>query len=480
MQRCIRMIWAASILFIFCSIEAETPKKTKQKQLNDITRRYQQKDAQINKKYACTQKQYYAQKNKSTIAARCSKESLSLTHLNQLVCNRPEQTISFHPSMISEDDVLYFLEETVAIAKEDLLNKDRWLDGKTPYTGHFFNTTHRTSFKPFMQKIIIPTGSTVFVWGDTHGCIHSLLRTLRRLQEQGYLNDQFKIIKPNTYLMYLGDCVDRGYYGLEVLYTLMRLKTANPDHVILIRGNHEDAYVNRLTSCVSFDDELTEKQFKHRHRLYRLYDMMPPIVYLGSGSAANRAYLMCCHGGLEIGITPHNLLVAPDQVTFMALHTLNRADMVKALPAQMQESLSHTIPPHHRRNSVIKSPHADHFGYMYANFLIEDEKKLVDYHPKCGWVYGKDLTRHILERDGGPEQRIKSILRAHQHVDLMQQELTAHKGFFSLWDSMVLTLLSAPAIELTPPCPYDSMVKIVTAEQWKNWKFTHLSHPIPS
>jgi len=477
MQRYLRIAAIIPILCIYHLVDAKTA-ASKQKDLNAITREFQEKDAIIAEKYACVQDQYQGKKYKNSIAARCSRKSLSLSQLTDLASVRPEITTRFCSSMVSEDDVLYFLEETVAIAQEDLLRKNLWVDGKTPYTGHFFNTAKTPPFKPFMQKIIVPTGSTLYVWGDTHGCIHSLLRTLNHLRELKCIDDNFKIIKPNTYLMYLGDCVDKGHYGLEVLYTLMRLKTANPDHVILIRGNHEDAYINKIATPINFEDELIAKQFKHRNRLYRLYDMMPPIVYLGSG-AKNRAYLMCCHGGMEIGITPHDLITAPDHVTLMALTKMNRADMIKALPTDMQEKITHLIPPHQRRNCVMKSPESDHFGYMYSNFLIDDPQKIVDIMGNCWW-YGKELTCMLLERDGGPERRIKSILRAHQHFATMQQNLAAHRGFFSMWDDMVLTVFSAPAIEQLPPCPYDSMVQVVTAEQWKDWKFTHLSHPMPS
>jgi hypothetical protein len=478
MQYCRNITLIASVLFAY-PLAANAEKKEREKELNTITKRYQEKNATIHKKYACMETQYDASRKKNAIAARCSKESLSLPELIDLAATRPEQTTSFHPSMIPENDVLYFLEETVSIAKEDLMSKELWVTGKTPYNGHFFNTTAAATFKPFMQKIIVPTGSTFFVWGDTHGCIHSLLRTLKRLRDQGVINDHFKIIKPNTYLMYLGDCVDKEHYGLEVLYTLMRLKTANPDHVILVRGNHEDAYVNRTTTCISFEDELIKKGFKHRNRLHRLYDMMPPIVYLGSGSAANRTYLMCCHGGLEIGITPHALITAPDHVTFMALTKMDRADMIKALPDGMRQELERIVPSHHRRNCALKTAHADLFGYMYSNFLIDQPNKIVNDDKGCWW-YGRDLTRTLLDRDGGPDRRIKSILRAHQHIGHMLQELAAHKGYFSMWDGMVLTVFSAPAIESLPPCPYDSMVKVITAEHWKDWSFTHLSHPMPS
>lgn len=481
MQTNNRITLIASILLVGCSVHPAPDKKIKEKDLNTIGERYRKKSQEIHKKYACIENQYESHRRKSAIAARCSKKSLSLSELSDLATACPEKTTSFSPSMVAEDDVLYFLEESLAIAKEDLMNKQLWVEGRTPYTEHFFHAKSQTSFKPFMQKVILPVGSTIFVWGDTHGCIHSLLRTLKRLRDQKVINDHFKIIKPNTYLMYLGDCVDKGCYGLEVLYTLMRLKTANPDNVILVRGNHEDAHVNKDPKTLfRFEAELIEKQFKHRNRLYRLYDTMPPIVYLGSGSATNQSYLMCCHGGLEIGITPQDLLTAPDHITCMALTKMNRADMVKALSDEMQESLCAIVPAHSRRNSIIKTANTDYFGYMYSNFLIDDAKQLLRYDPNSGWWYGRDLTRTLLERDGGPNRRIKSILRAHQHIATMQQELAAHKGFFSMWDGMVLTVLSAPSIKLDPPCPYDSIVKIVTAEQWENWKFIHLSHPISS
>jgi serine/threonine-protein phosphatase 2B catalytic subunit len=37
----------------------------------------------------------------------------------------------------------------------------------------------------------------------------------------------------------LGDFVDRGIYGTEVMLLLMSLKINYPQNVILLRGNHE-------------------------------------------------------------------------------------------------------------------------------------------------------------------------------------------------------------------------------------------------
>ena len=51
------------------------------------------------------------------------------------------------------------------------------------------------------------------------------------------IDDNFVLIPENLYMIFLGDYVDRGQFGAEVLYTILRLKLANPDHVFMVRGN---------------------------------------------------------------------------------------------------------------------------------------------------------------------------------------------------------------------------------------------------
>ena len=79
----------------------------------------------------------------------------------------------------------------------------------------------------YLQKIVAEPTSTIFIFGDFHGSIHSLIRNLDRLKDTGFLKNDFSL-KKGAYLFFLGDYVDRGRYGCEVLYTLSRLKEKNP------------------------------------------------------------------------------------------------------------------------------------------------------------------------------------------------------------------------------------------------------------
>ncbi len=152
-------------------------------------------------------------------------------------------------------------EEIEAIVKEikdkfkdkGFTDKKNWLNQKGSPAENF------TGEKVWdcVQKKVIPAGSKVCFMGDIHGSLHSLLRNLKRLQLLDFLGDDFKL-KEGNYMVFLGDYVDRGTYGIEVLYLLMCLKLANWDKVILLRGNHELVSINEDPVQGGFSRDLKE------------------------------------------------------------------------------------------------------------------------------------------------------------------------------------------------------------------------------
>lgn len=85
-----------------------------------------------------------------------------------------------------------------------------------------------------------------FIWksyfnlilGDLHGNFLDLMYFERVLWHLS------PTLSPSS-LVFLGDFVDRGPFGLEVVSYLFAYKLQNPDKVFLIRGNHETRDIQR-------------------------------------------------------------------------------------------------------------------------------------------------------------------------------------------------------------------------------------------
>ena len=143
------------------------------------------------------------------------------------------------------DPLSGLLDQFFALSRTGLLAQANLWVGEAPAKEQFFNTSRvyflepAIPFQPFAQKLIVPDGAEVVFHGDLHGDIHSLNAMLDWLNRSNYLSG-FVVSRPNTYVVLLGDYTDRGIYSVEVLYTLLRLKLANPDRVFFVRGNHED------------------------------------------------------------------------------------------------------------------------------------------------------------------------------------------------------------------------------------------------
>ena len=78
-----------------------------------------------------------------------------------------------------------------------------------------------------------PLGEAVVV-GDLHGDLESLINILKSsdfMQKMARSKD--------ATLIFLGDYGDRGAHSAEVYYTVLKLKLAFPEQIILLRGNHE-------------------------------------------------------------------------------------------------------------------------------------------------------------------------------------------------------------------------------------------------
>lgn len=159
----------------------------------------------------------------------------------------------------------------------------------------------------FVEQTYVGKDTRILAVGDLHGGIYDLLRIFDYWIDRGFLKDDYSVT-PGVHLVFLGDYVDRGQGGVEVLFALLKLKIKNWSQVTLIRGNHENLDVNR---DYGFLDELRKKYHKTEilstfsGMLSRVYERLPSAVFMAGGQIVEReqpTYALFLHGMLEEGL----------------------------------------------------------------------------------------------------------------------------------------------------------------------------------
>jgi hypothetical protein len=92
----------------------------------------------------------------------------------------------------------------------------------------------------YVQRPSQPT--ELIVLGDLHGCYACLKAALLQSDfiERALRHQADPVNNPDVKLVLLGDYIDRGRFSFEgVLRTALQLLVSLPEHVILLRGNHE-------------------------------------------------------------------------------------------------------------------------------------------------------------------------------------------------------------------------------------------------
>ncbi|KAG2316133.1 hypothetical protein Bca52824_019255 [Brassica carinata] len=129
------------------------------------------------------------------------------------------------------------------------------------------------------QPNLLDLHAPIRICGDIHGQYQDLLRLF---EYGGY--------PPSAHYLFLGDYVDRGKQSLETICLLLAYKIRYPSKIFVLRGNHEDAKINRI---YGFYDEC-----KRRFNV-RLWKIFTDCFNCLPVAALIDDKILCMHGGLS-------------------------------------------------------------------------------------------------------------------------------------------------------------------------------------
>jgi hypothetical protein len=365
----------------------------------------------------------------------------------------------------------------------ELLQRERWFGEDQECLKNLV----QKRFTPYVERMVVPPGDTLLLWGDLHGTLSSLLASLDRLHALGYITNDLLLTSSSIHLAFLGDLVDRGEDGLEVLSLVMLLKIKNPSNVTIVRGNHEDGSLNEL---YGFGQELRIKlgiSSREVQRVYQLYELLPVALYITSGEWPTLSTILCCHGAFEIGFNPQTLLNASLPIRFKALGTLERFARVSILPEHLKTAVIDHFgqPPSRLRSWFSNNCHQLNscqlenmtypytLGFTWHDFVDDNSDRIIGNKPGRGWEFGRELTEHLLEQDSLPNNHLFCVIRAHQHNGNMLKLLQQQNGIVSLWGNRVWTVVSASSPSIAGPAVHGAFLCIVTGRTEQEWHFYH-------
>jgi serine/threonine-protein phosphatase 6 catalytic subunit len=134
--------------------------------------------------------------------------------------------------------------------------------------------------KMIEESNVQPVSSPVTVCGDIHGQFYDVLELFRTGGE----------IPGTSYIM-MGDFVDRGHNSVECFELLMVFKAQYPEHITLLRGNHES---RQITQVYGFYEECVRK-YGNPNPWKFCTDVFD---YLNLAAVIDGSVL-CVHGGLS-------------------------------------------------------------------------------------------------------------------------------------------------------------------------------------
>jgi len=215
------------------------------------------------------------------------------------------------------------------------------------------------------EPTLLRIKSPIKIFGNLHGQLGDLLKlfsTYGTPSDSIFHGD----IDGFSYL-FLGDYIDKGLFSLETLVLLFSFKVKHPDSFFLLRGHHEDIFINKIfgfaEECANKLEEDINDPSSFFQRINKLFEYMPLAALIDNE-------ILCVHGG--IGKT---LMKVED------IERLERPIEVSHIPLNNYEKivvdilLSDPVCDEREVNSQ-PNPNRDYLNFNYVNKFTSERVQL--------------------------------------------------------------------------------------------------------
>ncbi len=158
-----------------------------------------------------------------------------------------------------------------------------------------------------MRLVKIPKEATLHIVGDLHGDDGPIKAIMNRLIAEKKFDPINFTVDKLVYVAFLGDYIDRGPKSVRVLALLTKLLAANPEQVLLLRGNHESKSMAMCSNPASPSlwDSLKKIVKKNEagkllNLFLKAFSRLPVIIFVQHGTKEQSFALV--HGGINPSI----------------------------------------------------------------------------------------------------------------------------------------------------------------------------------
>ena len=236
--------------------------------------------------------------------------------------------------------------------------------------------------KPIIEKdhSLIRIRSPCKIFGNLYGIYDDLMRYFESYGNPSDDN-QMGDITVMQYI-FLGDFCDRGYNSLEIILLLFALKIKYPEFIYLIRGHHEDRFINEEyglgKECIERLSDDIRDPFSIFSNINKAFDLLPFGVLVDNN-------ILLIHGGIGSSI---NSLDDIDSIKrpVEVVHNVTNNDQLKVL-------------------DLLWSEYCDDIDNIDSNVERDKFKK--------GFIvkYGKNRLNKFLD-----DNKINLLITSHQFV----------------------------------------------------------------